>query len=235
MELTKKQGFLAAFLAFLVGGTAYQSTRRTEVPINKPTSTPKPVTITPPTPVISFTPPASSSSRTVWPLRSFKSVHASTFLDPEYFRSRGYWHTGIDMNGPNGYDTDQGDSVYAIRDGKIVWVGVGMGDWGNMVIQEFQVNGKTYWAQYAHVQYTGKNGQAFKPTVGMQVKAGALVAFVGKGNAKPPMWAHLHLTIFHTKPPRWDFWPKKGGVPSEVTAFCTDADAFLRRLGAVMP
>lgn len=189
--------------------------------------------------------PGGPSGRTVWPMKSFYTPHAVKFLDPSYHAGYpdrtgkptqkslvGYWHTGTDMNGPGGRNTDQGDPLVAIRDGVIEWTGVGSGTWGRLVVLRFQVEGKTYWARYGHIQQTGKTGAVVKPAIGQSMKSGETLAFVGRGN-DPQMLAHLHFDIFHTKPPRWDWWPTRNGPTSEVTKYCTDPDAFLRRLGAV--
>lgn len=183
------------------------------------------------------------NSKTVWPIRGRKLPDATDFLDKGYYagyltatgkKVSGYWHTGTDMNGPGAYDDDRGNPVFAVRSGVIEWVGVGSGSWGNIIILRVYVRGKTYWIRYAHVQYNGKNGATAKPKAGQIVKAGDVLAFIGKG-AGNTFWAHLHTDVIHTQPPTWDNWPKQYAPQSDVTRYYQDPVKFYTALGAVQP
>lgn len=193
------------------------------------------------------------NSKTYWPLRNFKTPHATVFLDKGYFAGypnsagqptnkavKGYWHTGTDMNGPGACCADQGDPIYAIRDGVVEWTGIGAGAWGRLFVYRVNIEGRTYWIRCGHVQQTGKTGGKVAPPIGSAIKGGQVVAFIGRGGQDSQghyYWdcAHLHIDVFHTKPPRWDWWPTRYGDPAEVTAYCTDPVAFLKRLQAVTP
>lgn len=197
--------------------------------------------------------PAGPSGTTYWPIRSMKRPHATVFLDSAYRAGYpngkgvptnravlGFWHPSTDMNGAGACCADQGDPCHAIRDGVVEFVGLVPGPAGNVLVLRFQVEGKTYWARYMHVQFTGKTGTKTAPKVGQTVKAHDVLAFIGRGGVDSRgvyYWdcAHLDFGIFHTRPPSWGWWPTRNGPASEVTAYCTDPDAFLRRLGAVAP
>lgn len=184
------------------------------------------------------------NSATYIPVRNAKRPNATVFLDALYRAGypkngvptepalRGYWHTGIDVNGPGACSDDQGDPLFAVRDGVVEYVGPGGGSWGNIVILRVVVRGKTYWARYGHVQWTGKQGAKSALKAGQVVRARDVLAFIGRG-----AWpcAHLHFDVFHTKPPSWGWWPRRDGPQSEVTAYCTDPAEWLRVLGAVNP
>ena len=45
---------------------------------------------------------------------------SSGFCDEAYHYKRGFWHPGEDWNGKGGGDSDLGDDVYTIADGRIV-------------------------------------------------------------------------------------------------------------------
>lgn len=183
-----------------------------------------------------------------FPIRQHKRPNATVFLDPGYYAGypvngvpsqpalRGFWHTGTDYNGPGAYDADQGNPCFAIRPGVIEWAGKGSGTWGNMIVERFEFRGRTYWARYGHVQYTGRGPTLSAPRAGRVVARGEVLAYIGKGGARNTAFpAHLHFDILHTKPPRWDWWPRAWAPQSEVTRYALDPDAFLRQAGAVEP
>lgn len=189
--------------------------------------------------------PGGASGRTVWPVRGMKTPHATVFLDPAYFAGypnsagqptqpalKGYHHPGLDVNGPGACNADQGDALYAVRDGVIEFVGNGGGSWGLVIVLRFMVDGRTWWARYGHCQVKGKDGKSVTVKVGQSVRAGDVISHIGRGS-----WpcAHLHFDIFHAKPPVWGWWPLRNADRSTVTRYCTDPDAFMRRLAAVAP
>lgn len=186
--------------------------------------------------------------RLYWPIRNHKTPNATGFLDPGYYAGypnsagvptfpavKGYWHTGTDYNGPGAGNADQGNGCYAVASGKIVFVGQGGGTWGNLVVVEFVYKGRTYWARYGHVQFSG-NGPARSPRVGQAVQAGELLAYIGRGGPyNNAFFAHLHFDILHTRPPSWGWWPARYAGQSTVTRYALDPDTFLRSAGAVEP
>lgn len=190
--------------------------------------------------------PAGPSGKTFLPLQRTQRPNATDFLDPAYhagyaprYETRGMWHTGVDMNGPNvapnGCNADKGNPVHAVRDGVIVYAGDGGGMWGPIIVQKVMVEGVPYWVRYAHVQSTVKGfSKPVFPRTGDTVKAGQVIAGIGQGNPRNP-WpcAHLHLDIFYKTPPRWGWWVTTGGPTSEVTNLFTEPMAWFARLGAV--
>jgi murein DD-endopeptidase MepM/ murein hydrolase activator NlpD len=83
-----------------------------------------------------------------------------------------------------------GTTVYAIADGKVVFVTNG-GDYGLQVCMSFKVQGQTRYAFYAHLQQASV-------TVGKEVKMNDPIGTTGKtGNASnlPADEDHLHFEI----------------------------------------
>ena len=190
--------------------------------------------------------PAGPSGKTFFPLKNTQRPNAVAFLDPAYhagyapdYGTRGYWHTGVDFNGPNfgplGCNADKGNPVYAVRDGVIVYAGDGGGSWGPIIVQKCVIDGVAYWVRYAHVQSSVKgHGSPIMARTGQTVTAGQVIAGVGRGNpSKPWPCAHLHFDIFYKAPPRWGYWPTRNGPTSEVTGYFTEPMAWLGRLAAV--
>lgn len=102
---------------------------------------------------------------------------------------RGY-HTGEDLNGIGGEDSDLGDTVYAIADGIVVYSGEPSAGWGKVILIAHRVekSGEECIIQsmYAHLQSTNIN-------VGQSVYKGEEIGAVG--NASGQYLAHLHFEI----------------------------------------
>ena len=119
----------------------------------------------------------------------------ANLVDPQYHKSYNAWHTGEDWNGKGGGDTDLGDPVYAIAQGKVVESGYYTPSWGNIVLVEHALpNGTRVWSQYAHLD------QIMVQQAGQIVKRGQQIGTIGKGEktAQKPQgrWiAHLHFEI----------------------------------------
>lgn len=130
----------------------------------------------------------------------FKTHKIDTVLvDPEYFNLLGFWHPGEDWNGRGGGDTDLGDPVYAISNGKVLEFGYYQPSWGNLVLIEHALpDGTRVWSQYAHLD------QIMVTSVGQKVTRGQQIGTIGKG-AKTPQapkglyLAHLHFEIRRNK------------------------------------
>ncbi|MEF2280381.1 hypothetical protein V3W47_18970 [Deinococcus sp. YIM 134068] len=184
---------------------------------------------------------------TYWPLRGVKTPHATTFLDSGYFAGypnsaglptqpalKGYRHTGTDMNGPGACNSDEGDALYTVRECQVEFASYAQnGTWGPVIVLEVFVEGRFWWVRYGHVNATSKKtGATVKVVKGQKLTARQVLGFVGRGS-----WpcAHLHIDVFHAKPPSWLWWPTRYGAAAEVTKYCTDPDAWLRRLQAVSP
>ncbi len=119
----------------------------------------------------------------------FKTHKVDTILvDDDYFKSLGYWHTGEDWNGRGGRDTDLGDPIYAIANGKVINSGQ-YPVWGNIVLIEHALpDNSRVWSQYAHLD------KIMVTQVGQKVKRGQQIGTMGKGD-KNRYLAHLHFEI----------------------------------------
>src|SRR5260370_33955653 len=99
-------------------------------------------------------------------------------------------HLGDDLNGIGGEDSDLGDPIYAIADGRVLLARDGGPGWGNVVIllHAYLDNGERKYVQsyYGHVQemlvHPGEN-----------VKLGQQIATVGTPNGR--YFAHLHFQM----------------------------------------
>jgi hypothetical protein len=99
-------------------------------------------------------------------------------------------HLGDDLNGIGGENSDLGDPIYAIADGRVLLARDGGPGWGNIVIllHAYLENGQRKYVQsyYGHVQ-----DMLVHP--GETVKRGQLIATVGTANGR--YFAHLHFEM----------------------------------------
>ena len=99
-------------------------------------------------------------------------------------------HLGDDLNGIGGENSDFGDPIYAIADGRVLLTREGGPGWGNIVIllHAYLENGERKYVQsyYGHVQ-----DMLVHP--GEIVKRGQQIATVGTANGR--YFAHLHLEM----------------------------------------
>ncbi|HEV2966294.1 MAG TPA: M23 family metallopeptidase [Chthoniobacterales bacterium] len=99
-------------------------------------------------------------------------------------------HLGDDLNGIGGENSDLGDPIYAIADGRVLLTRDGGAGWGNIVIllHAYLENGKRKYVQsyYGHVQ-----DMLVHP--GEMVKRGQQIATVGTANGR--YFAHLHFEM----------------------------------------
>lgn len=123
------------------------------------------------------------------------NVKTGGFLTEAYYRSTGSDHTGQDVNGNGGGDTDKGAPVRNITKGVVIdsaWLPV----WGNVVV--IYHPGPKVWSQYAHLD-------KIMVEVGEQVSCGHQIGTIGKG-ANNRYLAHLHFEI-RTKHLPPGYWP----------------------------
>lgn len=99
---------------------------------------------------------------------------------------RGGLHTGQDLNGIGGNDTDLGDTVYAAARGLVVFSGDGGPGWGNVVVLAHRIPGdvRTIQTLYAHLDTRTVN-------VGRLVGRGEPIGTLGTANGS--YLAHLHF------------------------------------------
>lgn len=99
-------------------------------------------------------------------------------------------HLGDDLNGIGGENSDLGDPIYAIADGRVLLARDGGPGWGNIVIllHAYLENGERKYVQsyYGHVEK-----MLIHP--GDLVKRGQQIATVGTANGR--YFAHLHFEM----------------------------------------
>jgi hypothetical protein len=99
-------------------------------------------------------------------------------------------HLGDDLNGIGGENSDLGDPIYAIADGRVLLARDGGPGWGNVVIllHAYLENGERKYVQsyYGHVQDMLVHS-------GETVKRGQQIATVGTANGR--YFAHLHFEM----------------------------------------
>jgi murein DD-endopeptidase MepM/ murein hydrolase activator NlpD len=99
-------------------------------------------------------------------------------------------HLGDDLNGVGGENSDLGDPVYAVADGRVFLADEGGPGWGNIIIvlHAYEENGVRKYVQsyYAHVEEI-----LVEPK--QKVRRGEQIATVGTADGK--YWAHLHFEM----------------------------------------
>jgi hypothetical protein len=99
-------------------------------------------------------------------------------------------HLGDDLNGIGGENSDLGDPIYAVADGRVLLAREGGPGWGKIVIllHAYQKEGVRAYVQsyYAHVQ-------TILVHAGQNVQRGQKIATVGTGNGR--YFAHLHFEM----------------------------------------
>ncbi|MEP6603656.1 MAG: M23 family metallopeptidase [Spartobacteria bacterium] len=99
-------------------------------------------------------------------------------------------HLGDDLNGIGGENSDLGDPVYCVADGRLLLARDGGPGWGNVliVLHAYVENGQRKYLQsyYAHVE-------EILVHVNDEVKRGQQIATVGTANGK--YFAHLHFEM----------------------------------------
>ena len=134
-----------------------------------------------------------------------------------YYNAQGFAennHLGDDWNGTGGGNTDFGDPIYAIADGRVKAAEDHGGGWGNIVRILHQLpNGEVIESFYAHCE-------TMMVKEGDWIKRGDQIATIG--NADGAYLAHLHFEI------RTDTSMGIGGGYSSDTEGYVDPTAFIR-------
>lgn len=100
---------------------------------------------------------------------------------------RGGHHTGDDLNGIGGMNTDLGDPVFSTADGLVIYAGEPSPGWGKLVvIAHTAADGRPLHSMYAHLN-------RIEVAPGALVARGGKVGTVGTANGYYP--AHLHFEM----------------------------------------
>ena len=125
------------------------------------------------------------------PLDSFSPWEARTAPSPTNAqRFTENYHLGDDLNGIGGENSDLGDPIYAVADGRVLLARDGRAGWGNVIIvlHAFLENGvrRTVQSYYGHCDII-----LISP--GHEVHRGQQIATVGTANGR--YFAHLHFEM----------------------------------------
>lgn len=105
----------------------------------------------------------------------------------EMNNTRGGHHTGDDLNGIGGMNTDLGDPVFSTADGLVLYAGESSPGWGKIIVIAHKTrDGKILHSMYAHLN-------RIDVARGALVARGGKVGTVGTANGYYP--AHLHFEI----------------------------------------
>ncbi len=117
-------------------------------------------------------------------------------------------HTGADLNWGRGPSDDEGQEVYSIASGTVVFANE-RPEWGNLIVivhDPYVKDGRKVASRYAHLK-------SMKVSVGMRVSRGQLIGELGgtRGRADATWIPHLHfdITPAETLETKFEDWPAK--------------------------
>lgn len=102
-------------------------------------------------------------------------------------------HLGDDLNGIGGWNSDQGDPVYASGTGRVIYAGVPSDGWGNMVILGHRVPDGSSPQGYRVMQTVYAHLESILVKCGETVPRGKMLGTVGTANGR--YLAHLHFEV----------------------------------------
>lgn len=119
------------------------------------------------------------------------SEHSGLVYNAQKFwdmnEKRGGHHTGDDLNGIGGMNTDLGDPVFCTADGLVIYAGEPSPGWGKLVVVAHQAaDGRPLHSMYAHLH-------RIDVSLGALVPRGGKIGTVGTANGYYP--AHLHFEM----------------------------------------
>lgn len=119
--------------------------------------------------------------------RTTDEFYRDWYIASRFGENRGsYYHSGDDYNLKTGGNSDLGQPLYACADGIITGVDTtSTTGFGRQIYLAFKVNGKQYYAHYAHCQ-------TVKVKQGDRVKQGDIIGTLGNSGT---IYAHLHFSI----------------------------------------
>jgi murein DD-endopeptidase MepM/ murein hydrolase activator NlpD len=105
----------------------------------------------------------------------------------EMNEKRGGYHTGDDLNGIGGMNSDRGDPVYSTADGLVIYAAQSSPGWGNIVVIAHKASdGRPLHSMYAHLE-------RIDVSPGYLIARGSQIGTVGTANGYYP--AHLHFEM----------------------------------------
>lgn len=102
-------------------------------------------------------------------------------------------HLGDDLNGIGGWNSDQGNPVYASGTGRVIYTGVPSDGWGNMVILAHRVPDPSSPQGCRFMQTVYAHLDSVLTKHGETISRGEPLGTVGTAGGR--YWAHLHFEI----------------------------------------
>jgi len=119
------------------------------------------------------------------------SENAAMSYDAQHFTEN--HHLGEDLNGIGGENSDLGDPVYAIADGRVLLARDGGTGWGNVMIVLHAYFDPPQTGERKYVQSYYGHVEKMLAHPGDEVRRGQQIATVGTGNGR--YFAHLHFEM----------------------------------------